>query len=72
MRIIIDTDLKTIIVPNKYYDNINAMNAIATKSGGKAFDYTQYVKDEFAAAIANPMKRQSDISPTRSRTKKTT
>jgi hypothetical protein len=72
MRITIDTDTKTVIVPNSYYGNIDKMNAIATKSGGKPFDYVQYVKDEFTAAIANPLKRQSDIAPTRTRSKKTT
>ena len=70
MRITIDTDLKEIIVPNKYFDNIDAMNEIATQSGGKPFDYTQYIKDEFNVAIVKPLKRTSDI-PARPRKKST-
>ena len=65
LRITIDTATNTIIVPNTYYDQIDKMNALLEANGGKKLDYTQYVKDEFEKSIAQPIKRQSDITKAR-------
>lgn len=73
MRITIDTDTNTIILPNTYFEQIDKMNAVLKQAGAEAdkkIDYTQYVKDEFSKAAANPYKRQSDIVKPRSKNNK--
>ena len=40
MRIIIDTDAKAIVVPEKYYLTIDKMNEIVDLTGGTKLDYT--------------------------------
>ncbi len=64
MRIIIDTELKRVIVPDNYYKKIDEMNTVLEKGGvskDKLIDYTKYVKDVFDEAAANPYIRKSDI-----------
>lgn len=61
MRITIDTELNAIVVPNKFYLEIDKLNKVVTERGGAKIDYTEYVKSEFDKAIANPMKRVSDV-----------
>lgn len=68
MRIIIDTDTNTIIVPNTYYAKIDEKNEVLEKHGGAKspkIDYTQYIKDAFQKAINNPFKRQEDVAKKR-------
>lgn len=66
MRIIIDTNISTIIVPNSYYEQIDKMNDVLKKAGtDKKIDYIEYVKTEYEKAIANPLKRQSDVVASR-------
>ena len=62
MRITIDTELQAIIVPNSYYNQIDKLNEIIIAAGGKKLDYTQYIKDCFAMAIANKTIQQSEIA----------
>ena len=69
MRIIIDTEAKAIVVPEKYYLTIDKMNEIVDLTGGKKLDYTQFIKDQFAACIGN-IKRPSDIVKSRPKEKK--
>lgn len=63
MRIIIDTETETIIVPDTYYKQIDKKNKVLVEAGAadKKIDYTQYVKDSFNAAINNPFIRKSDL-----------
>lgn len=61
MRITIDTELQAIIVPNSYYTQIDKLNEVIAAVSEKKLDYTQYIKDCFAAAIENKIVRQSDI-----------
>ena len=69
MRIIIDTEAKAIVVPEKYYLTIDKMNEIVNLTGGNKLDYTQFIKDQFAACIGN-IKRPSDIEKPRPKEKK--
>lgn len=63
MRIIIDTELNKIIVPNSFFNQIDKMNKLLEERGAgeKKIDYTQYVKDAYEKAISSPIVRQSDI-----------
>lgn len=63
MRIIIDTEKETIIVPDTYYEQIDRKNKILEKAGAsdKKIDYTQYIKDSFDTAINNKIIRKSDL-----------
>lgn len=69
MRIVIDTEAKAIVVPEKYYLTIDKMNEIVALTGGTKLDYTQYIKDQFEACIGN-IKRPSDIVKPRPKEKK--
>lgn len=69
MRIVIDTEAKAIVVPEKYYLTIDKMNEIVDLTGGKKLDYTQFIKDQFEACIGN-IKRPSDIVKPRPKEKK--
>ena len=61
MRVTLDLDTNTIIVPNTYYKKIDAMNELLANRGGEKLEYTQYIKDAFEKAVASPIKRQMDI-----------
>lgn len=69
MRIVIDTEAKAIVVPEKYYLTIDKMNEIVDLTGGTKLDYTQFIKDQFEACIGN-IKRPSDIVKPRPKEKK--
>ena len=63
MRIIIDTDLERIIVPDSFYNKIDAMNKILKENDSdKKIDYIEYVKDAFDKAIENAVVRKADLS----------
>ena len=63
MRIIIDTDLERIIVPDSFFNKIDAMNKILKENDSdKQIDYTEYVKDAFDKAIGNAVVRKADLS----------
>ena len=68
-RIVIDTEAKAIVVPEKYYLTIDKMNEIVDLTGGTKLDYTQFIKDQFEACIGN-IKRPSDIVKPRPKEKK--
>ena len=63
MRIEIDTELNTIIVPNSFFNQIDKMNKVLKENGAedKKIDYVQYVKDSFEKAIENALVRKSDL-----------
>lgn len=69
IRIVIDTEAKAIVVPEKYYLTIDKMNEIVDLTGGTKLDYTQFIKDQFEACIGN-IKRPSDIVKPRPKEKK--
>lgn len=62
MRIIIDTDLQVIIVPNSYYNQVDALNDIIESAGGKKLDYTEYIETLFQKAYKTKIIRQSDVA----------
>ena len=62
MRIIIDTELNKIIVPDSFFNQIDKMNKVLSENGAnKKVDYVQYIKDSFAKAIEQPAIRKADI-----------
>lgn len=61
MKITIDTEKEIIIVPDSFYGNVDKMNKNIELGGGTPIDYTEYVKKSFETAIANPIKRKSDV-----------
>jgi tryptophanase len=66
MKITIDTELEAIIVPDTFYDTIDKQNKVLADNGvEKRINYTDYVKQQFEKAIANPMKRNSDVKKKR-------
>ena len=62
MRIIIDTDLQVVIVPNSYYNQVDALNEIIEAAGGKKLDYTEYINTLFQKAYSTKIIRQSDVA----------
>lgn len=54
MRIILDTDKKTITVPWNYSDKLASMNKIIAEAGGdKKLDFVEYINDIWKYAIEN-------------------
>ena len=54
MRIILDTDKKTITVPWNYSDKLASMNKIIADAGGdKKLDFVEYINDIWKHAIEN-------------------
>ncbi len=56
MRIILDTDKKTITVPWNYQDKLNAMNAIIAAAGGqgaRSLDFKGYINDMWNYCMEN-------------------
>lgn len=54
MRIILDTDKKTITVPWNYSDKLAQMNKIIAEAGGeKKLDFINYIDDIWKYAIDN-------------------
>ena len=54
MRIILDTDKKTITVPWNYSDKLAQMNKIIEEAGGeKKLDFVNYIDDIWKFAIEN-------------------
>lgn len=62
MRIIIDTELQRIIVPDSFFNQIDKMNKVLAENGSdKKVDYEQYIKDAFAKASENAPLRKDDL-----------
>ena len=54
MRIILDTDKKTITVPWNYSEKLASMNKIIAEAGGdKKLDFVEYINDIWKYAIEN-------------------
>ena len=67
MRITIDTELQSIIVPNSYYAQIDKLNDIIMAAGGKPLDYVEYIRNCFQTALANKIINQSEAAALRPR-----
>ena len=63
MRIIIDTELNRIIVPNSFFNQIDKMNKVLAENGAedKAIDYVQFIKDSFEKASKLAPIRKADV-----------
>ena len=67
MRIIIDTELERIIVPDSFFNQIDRMNKVLEENAdegteAKKVDYTAYVKKAFETASAKPLIRKADLA----------
>lgn len=62
MRIVIDTELQAIIVPESYYMQVDKLNEVIVEAGGKALDYTEYIRTCFEKAYATQIVRQGDVA----------
>ncbi len=51
MRIILDTDKKTITVPWNYSEKLAAMNKIIEEAGGEKLDFVGYIKNIWNEAM---------------------
>ena len=69
MRIIIDTDIQAIIVPDSYYMQVDKLNEVITEAGGNPLDYTAYIKTCFDKAYNTQIVRNSDIAKLKPRKK---
>ena len=61
MRIIIDTEMQAIIVPDSYHAQVDKLNEIIVECGGAPLDYTKYIQTCFDKAYAARIIRQSDV-----------
>lgn len=62
MRIIIDTELQRIIVPDSFFNQIDKMNKVLSENGAtNKIDYEQYIKDAFSKASVNAPIRKADL-----------
>lgn len=62
MRIIIDTELNKIIVPDSFFNQIDKMNKVlAENDSDKKVDYIEYIKGSFEKAIKEAPIRKADI-----------
>ena len=67
MRIIIDTEMQAIIVPDSYFQHVDKLNEIIMECGGNALDYTAYIKTCFDKAYASRIISQTELSSIRGR-----
>lgn len=51
MRIVLDTDKKTITVPWNYSEKLAAMNKIIENAGGEKLDFVGYINDIWKEAM---------------------
>ena len=65
MRIIIDTELQVIIVPDSYYTQVDKLNEIIESAGGRKLDYNVYIKTCFDKAYASQIICQEDVKKTK-------
>ena len=61
MRIIIDTDIQAIIVPDSYYTQVDRLNEIIVEAGGKKLDHKAYIRTCFDKAYNARIMRYSDV-----------
>ena len=63
MRIIIDTSIDRVIVPDSFFNQIDKMNLMikATDENQNAIDYKAYLEKAIAKALTNAPVRKSDL-----------
>lgn len=64
MKITIDTDKKYVIVPDKFFDKIEELNAFRRENGVPEVKPMDYIRECFDKAMSNTdknLKRQSDV-----------
>lgn len=63
MRIIIDTSIDRVIVPDSFFNQIDKMNVMikATDDGQKPIDYKAYLEKAIAKAMENAPIRKADV-----------
>ncbi len=62
MRIIIDTELNKIIVPDSFFNQIDKMNKVLSENdSNKKVDYIEYIKTSFEKAMKEAPIRKADI-----------
>ena len=64
MRIIIDTELERIIVPDTFFNRIDKMNEVLSTHGGenaKKIDYVKYIEEAIAKAMKHAPVRKADV-----------
>ena len=63
MRFTIDTELKRIIVPDTFFNQIDKMNDVLVKNGAadKKIDYVKFINEAIAKAQQNSPVRKSDL-----------
>lgn len=71
MRIIIDTDLQAIIVPDSYTTHVDRLNEVITEAGGQPLDYTSYIRTCFEKAYATKVIRLSEVAELKAERKAT-
>ena len=68
-RIIIDTELQAIIVPDSYYTQVDKLNEIIIHAGGNKLDYVKFIRTCFDKAYETQVISQSDVPKLKSRLK---
>lgn len=63
MRIVIDTSLDRVIVPDSFFNQIDKMNLMikATNADQKEIDYKEYLKKAVMKALEHAPVRKSDV-----------
>ena len=73
MKITIDTDKKYVIVPDKFFDKIEELNAFRKENGVPEVKPMDYIRECFEKAMSNTdtnLKRQSDVVVKRNKSDK--
>ena len=61
LRIIIDTDLQAIIVPDSYYIQVDRLNEIIVEAGGNPLEYIPYIQQCFLKAFSTKIIRKCEL-----------
>ena len=61
MRIIIDTEMERIIVPDSFFKQVEEENKIVEERGGKKLEPEEYIKNAFEKATKNQPIRKADL-----------
>lgn len=65
MRIIIDTEMQAIIVPDTFYQQVNKLNDIITEAGGRKLEYNDYIRTCFEKAYNGKLMTASELTALR-------
>jgi len=65
LRIIIDTELQAVIVPESYYGHVDKLNEIIAEAGGRPFEYDAYIRTCFEKAYNSRIMSQTELTELR-------